>query len=130
MEKINYKEIYPVYIKEIIKGELKINSVEEICHFFIDKINAHSFAKNIGIFDHYSHTKEIEGGEIAENIKDAQNVLFCFGKKLPDPKMLSVRPRSIGVCETDTHFVISFLEAPNPALTEIMVLWVKEMTDL
>lgn len=130
MEKINYKDIYPVYVKEILKDELKINSVEEICHFFIDKINAHSFAKNIGIFDHYSHTKEIEGGEIAENIKDAQNVLFCFGKKLPDPKMLSVRPRSIGVCETDTHFVISFLEAPNPALTEIMVLWVKEMTDL
>ena len=130
MEKINYKDIYPVYVKEILKDELKINSVNEICHFFIDKINAHSFAKNLGVFDHYAHTKEIEGGEMAENIKDAQNVLFCFGKKLPDPKMLSVRPRSIGICETDTHFVISFIEAPNPALTEIMVLWVKEMVNL
>lgn len=130
MEKINYKDIYPVYVQEILKDELKINSVNEICHFFIDKINAHSFAKNLGVFDHYTHTEDIEGGEMAENIKDAQNVLFCFGKKLPDPKMLSVRPRSIGICETDTHFVISFIEAPNPALTEIMVLWVKEMTDL
>ncbi|MCK5851293.1 MAG: hypothetical protein KAH23_10290, partial [Kiritimatiellae bacterium] len=67
------------------------------------------------------------GGEMAENITAAKNVLFCFGKKLPDPKMLSVRPRSIGVCETKSHYVISFLEAPNPMLTEIMISWVAEM---
>jgi hypothetical protein len=117
----------PVRVKEIAKEETKINNVDEICQFFINKINAHAFAKYIGIFNHYAHTKGIEGGEIAKNIKDAKNVVFCFGKKLPDPKMLAVRPRSIGVCETNSHFVISFMEAPNPALTELMVSWVEEM---
>ena len=61
------------------------------------------------------------------HIKDAKNIVFCFGAKLPDPKMLAVRPRSIGVCETDTHFVISFMEAPNLALTKIMIDWVEEL---
>ncbi|MCK5268191.1 MAG: hypothetical protein KAR07_08490 [Spirochaetes bacterium] len=119
--------MYPVYVKEIAKEETKIDNVDEICQFFINKVNAHAFAKYIGIFNHYAHTESIDGGETAENIKDAKNILFCFGKKLPDPKMLAVRPRSIGVCETNSHFVISFLEAPNPALTEIMILWLEEM---
>ena len=127
MKRINYKEMYPVYVQEVAKEAIKINNTDGICQFFINKINAHNFAKYIGIFNHYSHTENIEGGELAENIKAAKNILFCFGKKLPDPIMLAVRPRSIGVCETNSHFVISFLEAPNPALTQIMISWLKEM---
>ena len=127
MEKINYKEMYPIYAREISKEDLAFDGVDAVCRCFIDKINSHTFARNIGVFDHYAHTKSIEGGEMAENITAAKNVLFCFGKKLPDPKMLSVRPRSIGVCETKSHYVISFLEAPNPMLTEIMISWVAEM---
>ena len=127
MEKINYKEMYPVYVEEIAKENLATHKIDTLCQYFIDKISAHAFAIYIGIFDHYAHTESIDDGEMAENIKAAKNVLFCFGKKLPDPKMLSVRPRSIGICETDSHYVISFLEAPNPALTEVMVAWVKEL---
>ncbi|MEA2011813.1 MAG: hypothetical protein U9O87_01820 [Verrucomicrobiota bacterium] len=48
---------------------------------------------------------------------------------MPDPKILSVRPRSIGVCETDSSYVFSFLEAPNSVLTKIMVGWVNEFVD-
>ena len=124
MKKINYKEMYPVYVKEISKNEIKFNNIDEISAFFINKITDHSFATYIGNFNHYAHTDSIEDGEIADDIKNAKNVIFCFGKKLPDPKILSVRPRSIGICETDSHFVISFLEAPNPALTKIMISWV------
>ena len=127
MEKLNYKDMYPIYESEISKEDLAFDGVDAVCRFFLDKINAHGFAAYIGMFDHYAHTESLEGGEMAENIKAAKNVLFCFGKKLPDPKMLSVRPRSIGVCETDSHYVISFLEAPNPVLTEIMISWVDEM---
>ncbi len=128
MKKINFKEMYPVYVKEILKEEINCNKFDEISTFFINKINAHSFATYIGIFNHYAHTDSIEDGEIADNIKNAKNVIFCFGKKIPDPKILSVRPRSIGICETDSHFVISFLEAPNPALTKTMISWVNDFT--
>ncbi len=127
MRRINYKEMYPVYVQEVAKEETTIANVDEICQFLINKINTHTFAKYIGIFNHYSHTENIEGGEMAKNIKAAKNILFCFGKKLPDPKMLAVRPRSIGICETNSHFIISFLEAPNPPLTKIMILWLEEM---
>ena len=128
MKKINYKDMYPVYVKEITKEEIKFENVDEICNFFIGKVNAHPFAKYIEIFNHYVHTENIEEREIAENIQDAKNVLFCFGKKLLDPKVLAVRPRSIGVCETESHFVISFLEAPNPVLTEVMISWVDDLS--
>ena len=127
MKKINYKNIYPVYTKEISKENIIIDNVDDICKFFIDKINSHPFATYIGIFDHYGHTNNIEGNEIHENIKNAKNVNFCFGKKLLDPKVLAVRPRSIGVCEMETHFIISFMEPPNPALIEVMILWVNEL---
>ena len=128
MKKINYKDMYPVYVKEIALEETKINNVGEICRFFVDKINAHPFANYIGIFDHYAHTKNIEGGEIAENILEAKDFLFCFGKKLLDSKVLAVRPRSIGICKTNSHFVISFLEPPNPALIETMTSWINDLT--
>lgn len=127
MKKINYQEMYPVYVKEVAKADSNLDNVDAMCQFFIDKVNTHPIAKYIGLFDHYAHTKNLEAGEIAEHIKDAKNIVFCFGAKLPDPKMLAVRPRSIGVCETDTHFVISFMEAPNLALTKIMIDWVEEL---
>ncbi|MEA2011814.1 MAG: hypothetical protein U9O87_01825 [Verrucomicrobiota bacterium] len=82
MKRINYKDIYPVHVKEIQKDQIKIKEIDEICQFFVDRINKHPFAKNIGIFDHCTHTKEIEGGEIASNIKEAKNILFGFGKKI------------------------------------------------
>lgn len=60
---------------------------------------------------------------ISDDIKDAKNILFCFGKELPSPLVLSVRPRSIGVVELANSFVITFLEAPNPAANEAMESW-------
>ncbi len=122
MEQINYRGIYQVYVKEAPKTK----NLYEIRDFFINKVRQHPFATYIGMFDHYEHTRNIDG-EIADNIIGAINIMFCFGKKLPDPRMLSVRPRSIGVCETDMDFTISFMEAPNPDLTKVMIQWVDEL---
>ena len=97
MKKINYKEMYPVYVKKVAKEDVKVDSADAISLVLIDRINTHKFAQYIGIFDHYTHTKSIEENEIGDDIKAAQNILFCFGKKLPDPKILAVRTRSIGV---------------------------------
>ncbi len=127
MEKINYKKKYPVYVKKVKKEECKLKHGDEICMSIIEEINRHPFAMYIGIFDHFTHTKSIHNCEIAENIQDAKNILFCFGKKLPEPEILAARPRSIGVCETKTHFVISFLEAPNQELTKLMVKWIEKL---
>jgi hypothetical protein len=124
MKKNNYLGIYQVYVKEISKTK----NLNEISEFFIDKVQKHPFAKYIGVFNHYAHTKNIDG-KIGENINGANNVLFCFGGKLLDPRVLSARPRSIGICETNTHFVISFMEAPNLKLTAIMTEWVNELAD-
>ncbi|MBN2514288.1 MAG: hypothetical protein JXB18_15220 [Sedimentisphaerales bacterium] len=127
MNKCHYQAMYPIYSKEISKSKITFTKLDDLCLYFCSKIKSHPFAKYISTFDHYKHTAEIEGGDIEKGIAAAKVVLFCFGKKLDDPKMLSVRPRAIGLCETDTHYVISFLEVPNPSLTEIMIKWVRDI---
>ncbi|MBN1545793.1 MAG: hypothetical protein JW902_03955 [Syntrophaceae bacterium] len=124
MEKCQFQEMYPVYSREISKSGAGFPTLEGLCRYFCGQIEKHPFAQYIGTFDHYAHTVNIEGGEIEETIVGAKVVLFCFGKKLLDPRILSVRPRGIGVCETQTQYVVSFLEVPNASLTETMIKWV------
>ena len=62
-----------------------------------NKIETHPIATYIGEFDHYAHTASLSEGKISEAIKNAKNIICCFGKVLPKPEVLAVRPRSIGV---------------------------------
>ncbi|MEZ5840292.1 MAG: hypothetical protein R3D02_07630, partial [Hyphomicrobiales bacterium] len=78
----------------------------------------------IGVFDHFAHTRAFDG-PIDPAIKDARNIVFCFGFALPNPQVLSVRPRSIGVADMGESFVLSFLEPPMEVATKAMEGWCK-----
>ena len=82
-------------------------------------------AKYITIFDHYEHTTSLDDATYSKEIKDAKNIIFCFGKQLPNAKILAVRPRSLGVCEFEDRFEIVFLEVPNEQLQETVTQWVE-----
>ena len=127
MTKTNLLDKYPVFSLEISKTNTTYSSVDEIIVFLKAKIEAHPIATYIAIFDHYSHTISLEGHMIDEEIKDAKNLIFCFGKQLPNTKILAVRPRSIGVSETNDEFHLALMEAPNEQLTLVMQDWVKEI---
>ena len=129
MKQITVMEKYPVFTIEIAKGETTYNNVDEIITFLKTQIEAHPVAVFIGVFDHYTHTSNLEVGEIAESIKDAKNLICCFGKILPKPEVLGVRPRSFGIAEMNDSFVISFLEAPNPDANAAMEKWVKSIAN-
>ena len=116
---------YPVYTLEIGKDEITQPTMQDIMAYFRAKIDAHPIAKFIALFDHYSHTKALADGEMNPDILDAQDIIFCFGQKLPTPQMLAIRPRSIGVAEMADKFVISFLETPMPHANEAMGNWAK-----
>jgi len=121
-------EKYPTFDLQIGKDETSLTSVDEILAALKVNIDAHPKVAYIGIFDHLSHTKSIEG-EIAPEIVDAKNILFCFGVKLPNPRVLAVRPRSIGVTDMGDHFHISFMEPPMPMATDAMEEWCKALAD-
>ncbi|ARM30120.1 DUF6858 family protein [Prosthecochloris sp. HL-130-GSB] len=123
MRQTLFQEKYPIYTLEIDKSETTFTSVDEILDYLRGKIDAHPVVAYIGIFDHYSHTAGLKDGVINESIRDAKNILFCFGKELPSPAVLAVRPRSMGVAEMENAFVITFLEAPNPVANEAMEAW-------
>ncbi len=125
MKQITVMEKYPVFTLEINKNETTHKSVDEILAYLKSKIKAHPIAIYIGEFDHYTHTSNLEVGEINPDIKDAKNIICCFGKVLPKAEVLAVRPRSIGVAELENSFVVSFMEAPNPDANGAMVNWVK-----
>ena len=126
MKKTIFMDKYPVYTLEIQKNETTLKNVDEILAYYKAKIDEHKIATFISLFDHYSHTKAL-GGEINQDIKDAKNIVFCFGAALPNTKILAVRPRSIGVAELENSFVIEFIEAPKEQLHDLMEAWSKEI---
>ncbi len=126
MKKTIFMDKYPVHSFEVLKSEINQTTVAELAEYFRDKIEAHPIATNIAIFDHYRHTKNIDG-EINPEIKDAQNVVFCFGQAIPNSKILAVRPRSIGISELEDKFIIDFLEAPKEKIQELMSQWTKAL---
>jgi hypothetical protein len=124
MKQTLLQEKYPVFVAEIEKNETDCQNVEDVVDYLKDKIAANPKVQFIGVFDHYAHTKNI-GGEVAADIVGAVDVIFCFGFALPNPQVLAVRPRSIGVADLGSKFHISFLEAPMKPANEAMEAWVK-----
>ena len=122
MKQMMLQDKYPVYVLEVSKDETTHGSVDEIINFLKEKIDAHPKVAYIATFDHYAHTRNI-GGEIADDIHAAKNIVFCFGVKLPKPGVLAVRPRSIGVADAGGKFVITFMEAPMPMANDAMREW-------
>ncbi|HSV30186.1 MAG TPA: hypothetical protein VLL76_11540 [Candidatus Omnitrophota bacterium] len=128
MRQMTLMEKYPVFVLEIPKAETSHDSVDSIVAFLKQKIAETDKVAFISVFDHVEHTRSI-GGDIAPNIKAGKNVVFCFGFALPNPMVMAVRPRSIGVCDTGDAFVISFMEAPMKPANDAMEAWAKAIKD-
>ena len=119
----------PVFSMEMEKGETSYRDVDQILVYLKARIDAHEMARFIAVFDHYSHTRELESGRIDATIRDAKSIVFCFGITLPDPQAMAYRPRSIGIVELEDKFIISFLECPMPVANLVMEEWARSLQD-
>lgn len=124
MKQTLLQEKYPVFVAEIDKSETTCKCVEDVAEYLKKRIAEKDKVAFIGLFDHYAHTKNI-GGEINPDIQGALDVIFCFGFALPNPQVLAVRPRAIGIADLGVKFVVSFLEAPMKPANEAMETWVQ-----
>jgi len=124
MKQMLLQEKYPVFVLELDKNETNYRNVDEIVAYLKEKIAENPKVQFLGVFDHLAHTRRI-GGEIMPGMQAAVDVLFCFGLALPNPLVLAVRPRSIGVADLGDKFVLSFMEAPMPPANEAMEAWVR-----
>lgn len=122
MKQIHFQEKYPITVMELAKTETAHTSAADIAEYFKSCIAVTPRVSYIGSFDHLAHTQAI-GGEIAPEIQAAVNVLFCFGHALPNPQVLAVRPRSIGIVYMGDRFVISFMDAPMKPANDAMQAW-------
>ncbi len=121
------QEKYPVFTLEVEKQETNFQTVDEIIDYLKQHIDEHKVARYIATFDHYAHTSALADGQIGESILDAKNIVFCFGIALPNPQVMAVRPRSIGVVETANSFLITFMEAPMPVANIAMEEWARSI---
>ncbi|CAA7626293.1 DUF6858 family protein [Magnetospirillum sp. UT-4] len=128
MKQSVFMEKYPVFSLELAKDETSMASVDDIVAYFRARIEGHGKATFIAVFDHFGHTKRL-GGEIDPAIKDAKNVVFCFGLALPNPQVMAVRPRSIGIVDLGDRFFVNFMEAPMKAANDAMEEWAKGLRD-
>lgn len=126
MQQKQFKDKYPIFYKEFQKSDCSFTTVTDFLDYFQNKIESHERAGFIARFDHYTHTKSLDG-DINAEILDAQNIIMCFGWEIPSADPVAVRPRSIGVTEMADKFVVNFMEAPNPVAQQIMVDWVEEI---
>lgn len=83
MKKTLLQETYPIFTLEIGKDETSFTSVDQIIDYLSLKVGEHPVAQFIAVFDHYRHTRSLADGELAPEIVDAKNLVFCFGTKLP-----------------------------------------------
>ena len=127
MTKTIFMDKYPIFSHEIKKDATKHQTVDAIIEQLKSLIEKHPVAEYIAIFDHYQHTSNLGENLIAEEILDAKNLIFCFGKQIPTTKILAVRPRSIGVCELKDSFMIDCMEAPNEQLQKTLEEWVESL---
>ncbi len=127
MERVLFKDRYPVFKQALEKGECRFGTVDAIVAYLKERIETHPVATYIATFDHYAHTSSLPEGEIDEEIVSAKNIIFCFGKELATPDVLAVRPRSIGVCELKDRFVVVTMEAPNPQANDAMRSWIESL---
>lgn len=128
MKQMLLQEKYPVFVLELAKDETTCQSVDDIAARLKAAIAADSRVAWIAEFDHYAHTQKL-GGAIAPEIRAAKNLVFCFGLQLPNPNVLAVRPRSIGIADCGDKFVVNFLEAPMKPANDAMEGWAKALRD-
>lgn len=120
---------HPIFTLEIARDETSFGSVDAICGYLRACIEAHRAAVFIAEFDHYAHTRALPEGQIADGIRAAKNLVFCFGIALPTAQALAVRPRSIGVAETRQGFLVTFMEPPMPIANAAMEDWACGLCD-
>ena len=126
MKQTLLQEKYPIFVAEISKDETTYRTVDALIDYYRAKIAENPKVQFIGVFDHFAHTTKI-GGPIMEGMTAAVDIIFCFGFAIPNPQMLAVRPRSIGIADMGDKFVISFMEAPMRPANEAMEAWTRAL---
>lgn len=122
MKQLHFQEKYPLTVVDIAKTETTYQSAQAIADYFKSCIEKTERVAYLTTFDHLAHTRAI-GGDVSADIQAAINVIFCFGHALPNPHVLAVRPRSIGIVDLGNHFVISFMDAPMKPANDAMQAW-------
>ena len=129
MQSLTFMDKFPINSLKIEKKESSFKDTDAIILHLKTLIDSHKIATFIALFDHFSHTKNLNG-TIEEGIINAKNIIFCFGAAIPSSHILAVRPRSFGIVEYQDAFTIEFMDAPKKELTQVMQEWAQSIKNL
>lgn len=111
MKQMLLPEQHPAFRIEIPKAETRCASVAAIIAALAARIAETPNAAEIAALDRHAQTRGLDD-EMHPDFVAAKNRVLRSGYKPPDPTMLSVRPRAIGLADMTGRFVVSVLEAP------------------
>jgi len=114
---------YNIQSMEFGRDEAAFANADEMIAYIKEQVDAHPMARYISTFDHYSHTKALPQGRIADDITDVKMAIFCFGPDISIPQLAGVRPRSISVVEHIDKYTVTFMDAPAPFIQDEMTKW-------
>ena len=64
-------EKYPLFVLELGRDETELDSVDAICDYFRERIEAHRCGRFIAVFDLYGHTWTLPEGQVSKDIRAA-----------------------------------------------------------
>jgi len=114
---------YNIQSMEFGKDEARFDSADEMIAYIKEQVEAHPMAAYISTFDHYTHTRNLPQGRIADDITDVKMAIFCFGPDISIPQLAGVRPRSISVVEHTDKYTVTFMNPPAPFIQDAMTEW-------
>ena len=119
----------PVFHREVDKAGTGLRGGDEVVRLLASRIDAHPLARFVAIYDHYGHTRSLDGGYVDPGLRGVRSLVFCFGRTWPGPACMALPPRSTGVCELSDRFVITFAEAPRPVANLAMERWAESIAE-
>lgn len=127
MQRIHLHDEYPVLVEVIDKSATDCRDLNAVVARLSDQVKGHPASVQLGVFDHYAHVRAQPEGRIAEGIQGSKNLMFCLSTAIPDPLIGAVCPRSLSVTELADRFLVCWMQAPTPAVNEVIAGWLDSL---
>ena len=119
----------PVCTLELEKSKTRHADMDALLAALKARVDAHPAAAYIATLDHESNPGGRAGQNVAADYVASKLMVFSSEVDMPNPGVLVVRPRTVGVTEFADRFVINFVVAPASVGTDPMEDWVRALRD-
>lgn len=129
MQQALLREDDPVCTIELEKSKMRHANMDALLAALKARVDAHPTAAYIATVDQESNLDARARQNAAVDYVASKLMVFSFEVDMPNPGVLVVRPRTVGVTEFADRFVINFIVVPTSMANDPMEDWVHALRD-